>query len=69
MLERETDDIARAAHATLLTDSSIEKALDLEWSDPEQKNSAIVTLVEQLDNLQAWIAQNLSRQSRSTSAL
>jgi hypothetical protein len=63
MLEREPDDIARAAHATLLTASSIKKALDLEWSNPEQKNSAIVTLVEQLDNLQVWIEQNLGKKA------
>jgi hypothetical protein len=63
ILAREPDDIARAARATLLTASSIKKALDLEWSDPEQKNSAVVSLVEQLDNLQAWIEQNLGQQT------
>jgi hypothetical protein len=63
MLEREPDDVARAAHATLLTATSIKKALDLEWSDPEQKSSAIVTLIEQLDNLQGWIEQNLGTQA------
>ena len=32
-------------------------ALDIEWSDPAQKASAIGTLVEQLDRLERWIAR------------
>jgi hypothetical protein len=43
----------------LLVASSIKRALDLEWSDPEQKASALSTLVEQLDALEAWISEQL----------
>jgi hypothetical protein len=59
MLKRAADDVAREAGATLFIGSSVKRALDLEWSDREQKNTAIVTLVEQLDRLQAWIEHNL----------
>ena len=39
VLDRKAADIARAAGAPMLAESSIKKALDLEWSDPEQKVS------------------------------
>jgi len=63
VLQRPPDDVAAEAGAPLLMDSSIKKALDLEWSDPEQKASAIVTLVEQLDRLQAWVERNWAEQA------
>jgi hypothetical protein len=50
------EDIARAAQTPLLVGTSVKAALDIEWSDPEQKASAIGTLVEQLDRLERWIA-------------
>jgi hypothetical protein len=63
MLKRAADDVAREAGAPLLIGSSVKRALDLEWSDREQKNSAIVTLAEQLDRLQAWVEHNLAEQT------
>jgi hypothetical protein len=53
------EDIARDAGTPLLVDTSVKAALDIEWSDPEQKASAIGTLVEQLDRLERWIAAEL----------
>ena len=47
------------AGAPLLLGSSIKKELDLDWSDPEQKRGAIVTLAEQLDALETWVEKNL----------
>jgi hypothetical protein len=38
--------------------SSVKKGLDLEWSDPAQKNAAIGILIDQLDALQKWIDLN-----------
>jgi len=63
VLQRPAEQLADDAGVSLLMESSIKKALDLEWSDPEQKASAIVTLVEQLDRLQAWIERNLADQA------
>jgi hypothetical protein len=54
------EEIARDAGAPLLVDRSIKAALDIEWSDPAQKASAIGTLVAQLDRLEQWIARELS---------
>lgn len=52
--------LAAAAGASLLASKSIKAALDLEWSDPQQKGSAIVTLVDALDRLDAWLRQELA---------
>lgn len=54
--------LAAKAGAPLLAGKSIKAALDLEWSDPVQKNGAIVTLVEQLDRLEAWIRKELANE-------
>jgi hypothetical protein len=63
VLQRSPDELAAQAGAPLLMASSVKKGLDLEWSDPQQKASAIVTLIEQLDRLQTWIERNLAEQA------
>lgn len=63
VLQRAPQEVAAEAGASLLMESSIKRALDVEWSDPEQKASAIVALVEQLDCLQEWIEHNLAEQA------
>src|SRR6185312_7949923 len=50
------EQIAEQARTPLLVGTSVKAALDIEWSDPAQKASAIGTLVEQLDRLERWIA-------------
>jgi hypothetical protein len=40
--------------------SSIERVLDCEWSDPEQKTEVPRQLVMQFESLQQWIEQRLS---------
>ncbi len=62
LLERTIEDIATCAGAPLLVGSSIKKALDREWSDPQQKAEAIVILVEQLDALQSWLGEQMPGQ-------
>lgn len=61
LVDRPLRDVASEAGAPLLLGSSIKRELDLDWSDPNQKRGAIVTLVEQLDALEAWIKENLPR--------
>jgi hypothetical protein len=51
--------LATRAGVPLLAQKSIKAALDIEWSDAAQKSSAIVTLVEQLDRLEAWLREEL----------
>lgn len=52
--------LAAKAGVPLLADKSIKAALDLEWSDPAQKSTAIVTLVAALDCLDAWLRKELA---------
>jgi hypothetical protein len=52
LLDQPLRDVALEAGAPLLLGSSIKRELDFDWSDPEQKRGAIVTLVEQLDALE-----------------
>jgi hypothetical protein len=63
VLDRKAADVARAAGAPMLAESSIKKALDLEWSDPEQKAGAVMTLVEQLDALEAWVDRHMPEEA------
>jgi hypothetical protein len=51
--------VCREARASLLAESSVKKALDLDWSDPAQKASAVKSLAIQLENLKDWIALQL----------
>jgi hypothetical protein len=62
LLERSPEQVATAAGAPMLVASSIKKALDLEWSDPQQKADAVSILVEQLEALEAWISEQLPEQ-------
>jgi len=64
LLDRKAADIARAAGVPMLAESSIKKALDLEWSHPDQKASAVITVVEQLDVLEAWVAKHLPEEAK-----
>jgi hypothetical protein len=52
--------LAARAGVPMLAQKSIKAALDIEWSDPAQKGGAIVTLVEQLDRLEAWLREELA---------
>jgi hypothetical protein len=54
--------VCREARAPLLAESSVKKALDLDWSDPAQKASAARILARQLARLQEWIARNLKQE-------
>lgn len=64
LLNAKTADIARAAGAPLLAESSIKKALDLEWSVKEQKAGAVKTVIEQVDAVEAWIAREMPEEAK-----
>lgn len=51
--------VCTAAGIPLLCESSVKKALDLEWSDPEKKATAIKTLTRQLASLVQWLSRRL----------
>ncbi len=64
LLDRKAADIARAAGTPLLTESSIKKALDLEWSDAKQKAGAVKTVIEQVDAVEAWVAKHMPAEAK-----
>ncbi len=47
----------------LLAESSIKKALDIDWSDPAAKNAALNHLLGQISALEKWVEANLPRQA------
>lgn len=60
LLERTPGFIALSGGAPLLAaDYSIKRALDAEWSEPDEKTRALRELVDQLDALEAWIHKHL----------
>lgn len=52
--------VCREADVPMLLSPSIKAALDVQWSDPEQKAIALERLVAQIDRLESWLAQRLS---------
>jgi hypothetical protein len=60
LLDRSPGFVAYSGRAPLLAaDHSIKRALDTEWSDPQEKALALRDLVEQVDSLEGWILKNL----------
>lgn len=51
--------VATAAGIPVLLASSVKKALDLEWSDPDAKAQAINTLAGQIESLEEWLREKL----------
>ena len=54
--------VATAAGIPLLLESSVKKALDLEWSDPDAKAQAVDTLARQIESLEAWLREKLPQE-------
>ena len=51
--------VCRQAGIPLLVESSIKRALDIDWNDVVEKTAAITTFSRQLDSLHAWIERHL----------
>jgi IS5 family transposase len=51
--------LAERAGAEVLLMPSIKAALDVDWSDSDQKARALRLLVSQLDDLEAWVEQHV----------
>jgi hypothetical protein len=59
LLEWTPEQVCRQAGIPLLVESSIKRALDIDWNDAVAKREAIKTFARQLDSLQAWIERQL----------
>ncbi|MBN4050342.1 transposase [Desulfobulbus sp. AH-315-M07] len=53
--------ICKRARVPLLMASSIKAGLDINWSDPRQKATAIEIVERQVSSLQRWVERNLDR--------
>ena len=51
--------VCREGGIPLLLESSVKKALDLDWSDPDEKADAVPILMDQLARLERWITHSL----------
>ena len=51
--------VCTQAGIPLLVESSIKRALDIDWNDAVEKADAITTFSRQLDSLQSWIERRL----------
>lgn len=51
--------VCREADCPLLLASSIKAGLDLDWSDPDEKASAVPTVIEQLTSLEHWLTARM----------
>lgn len=54
--------VCTTAGIPLLNEPSIKAALDIDWTDAEQKEEAIKTLTAQLDSLQEWLGTRMSEE-------
>jgi len=64
LLGRSVERVCRDARAPLLAESSVKKALDLDWSDPAEKASAVKLLAVQLENLKDWIGSEMAAEMK-----
>jgi hypothetical protein len=64
LLDRSFETVCRDAGATLLLESSVKRALDVEWSDPKQKSAAMKRLFSQIVSLQHWIEHKLPEEMK-----
>lgn len=51
--------VATAAGIPVILESSVKKALDVEWSNPDEKAQALDTLARQIESLETWVRQKL----------
>jgi len=62
LLDWSEERLAQEAGIPLLLEASIKKALDIEWSDREQKAEVVERLARQIDALEAWVKKCLPKE-------
>jgi hypothetical protein len=61
LTQRPPEEICRKAGIPLLLASSIKAGLDIDWSDPKQKASAVEVVERQVSSLQKWVELHLDQ--------
>lgn len=59
------ESVARAAGIPIVLESSVKKALDLEWTAPNATTKAITVLCQQLDALDTWLRKRLPEEIKT----
>lgn len=59
IIDRPVEEICRKARIPLLLAPSIKAGLDIDWSDPKQKATAIEVVERQVSSLQQWVDRHL----------
>lgn len=59
LLGWDDEQVCRQAGIPLLLESSIKRALDIDWNAADEKTAALKAFSQQLDSLQSWIARHL----------
>lgn len=54
------EDFCKMAGSPLLAATSIKKALDRDWSDPQQKGEAVDVVARQVLSMERWLSRNLT---------
>src|SRR5690606_34820375 len=62
LLGCEYDEFCKKAGIPLLAATSIKKALDRDWSDPEQKGEAVDLVARQVLAMERWLSENLAQE-------
>lgn len=57
IVERDFEDVCRLAGIPLLLHPSIKAGLDVNWNDPEQRDRALESLVQQVTSLNEWLGK------------
>lgn len=61
LTKRPPEEICRKAGIPLLLAPSIKAGLDIDWSDPKQKASAVEVVERQVSSLQKWVERHLDK--------
>jgi hypothetical protein len=59
IIDRSHEELCRAAGIPLLLGPSIKAGLDIDWSDPKQKLTAIQIVEQQVSSLHRWVERHL----------
>jgi len=65
---QELGQVAQEAGAEIVANSSLKAALDLDWDDPSAKAQALTTILQALNQVEAWIVEQ-SHLNESTTEL
>jgi hypothetical protein len=63
-LSIDEDDVIRQAGLSVLCADSIKSALDIDWDDSQAQHQALNLLLEEVSQLQAWVAKKAEKPSK-----